>query len=154
LFISPRGYSRAAKSICLSRGEAVFELGAKVPRPGAQFAQRVQNWASMDRDENMKTTIAVSASLFVAFMSAQTHASEAMTGADLQEICTGSTAENKAACRFYVLGIAQGIEAGMAIADGKTKGGRPCVPDNVPGSALELAVKMHLGRLSATESYG
>lgn len=34
---------------------------------------------------------------------------------------------------------------GMGIADGKTQGGRPCVPDDVSASDIELAVKMKLG---------
>jgi hypothetical protein len=49
----------------------------------------------------------------------------AMTAGDLQQICIGSSAESKAACRFYVLGITQGISMGMSIADGKTQGGLP-----------------------------
>src|ERR1700686_4546394 len=69
----------------------------------------------------------------------------AMTAGDLQQICIGSSAESKAACRFYVLGITQGISMGMSIADGKTQGGRPCVPDDLSASAIELAVKMKLG---------
>lgn len=70
---------------------------------------------------------------------------KAMTAGDLQEICIGSSAESKAACRFYVLGITQGISVGMSIADGKTHGGRPCVPNSLSASAIELAVKMKLG---------
>ena len=69
----------------------------------------------------------------------------AMTAGDLQQICIGSSAESKAACRFYLLGITQGISMGMSIADGKTQGGRPCVPDDLSSSAIELAVKMKLG---------
>jgi hypothetical protein len=72
--------------------------------------------------------------------------SEAMTAGDLQQICIGSSAESKAACRFYLLGITQGISMGMSIADGKTQGGRPCVPENLSASAIELAVKMKLGQ--------
>jgi hypothetical protein len=71
---------------------------------------------------------------------------KAMTAGDLQEICIGASAESKAACRFYLLGITQGISLGMAIADGKTQGGRPCVPDNLSDSAIELAVKMKMGQ--------
>lgn len=71
---------------------------------------------------------------------------DAMTGGDLQEICTNQNAENKAACRFYILGITQGISVGMGIAEGKTKGGRPCIPDDISGLTLELAVKMKLGQ--------
>ena len=70
---------------------------------------------------------------------------KAMTAGDLQEICIGSNAESKAACRFYLWGITQGISMGMSIADGKTDGGRPCIPENISASAIELAVKMKLG---------
>ena len=70
---------------------------------------------------------------------------KAMTAGDLQQICIDSSAESKAACRFYLLGIKQGISMGMSIADGKTQGGRPCVPDNLSASAIELAVKLKLG---------
>ncbi len=70
----------------------------------------------------------------------------AMTAGDLQQICVGSSAESKAACRFYLLGITQGISMKMSIADGKTQGGRPCVPDNLSASTIELAVKMKLGQ--------
>jgi len=73
-------------------------------------------------------------------------ADNAMTAGDLQQICLGSNAESKATCRFYILGITQGIDLGMNIADGKTQGGRPCVPENISGSALELAVKMKMGQ--------
>ena len=69
----------------------------------------------------------------------------AMRAGDLQQICIDSSAESKAACRFYLLGITQGISVGMSIADGKTQGGRPCIPDNLSASAIELAVKMKLG---------
>ena len=74
-------------------------------------------------------------------------ADNAMTAGDLQQICLGSNAESKAACRFYILGITQGIDLGMNIADRKTQGGRPCVPENISGSALELAVKMKMGQV-------
>jgi hypothetical protein len=60
---------------------------------------------------------------------------KAMTGGDLQQICIDSSAESKAGCPFYLLGITQGISMGMVIADGKTQGGRPCVPDNLSASA-------------------
>jgi hypothetical protein len=70
----------------------------------------------------------------------------AITAGDLQDICTNPSAESKAACRFYILGVTQGVTMGMSIAAGKTKGGRPCIPDNISASALELAVKMKLGQ--------
>src|SRR6267142_6340712 len=71
---------------------------------------------------------------------------KAMTAGDLQQICIGSSAESKAACRFYLLGIKQGISMGMLIADGKTQGGRPCIPENLSASAIELAIKMKMGQ--------
>ena len=71
---------------------------------------------------------------------------KAMTAEDLREICVGASAESKASCRFYLLGITQGISMGMAIADGKTQGGRPCLPDDLSSSAIELTVKMKLGQ--------
>ena len=71
--------------------------------------------------------------------------SDAMTAGDLQQICLGSSVESNAACRYYILGVAQGIDLGMLIAGGKTKGGRPCVPENISSSALEIAVKARMG---------
>jgi len=70
-----------------------------------------------------------------------------MTGGDLQDICTSSSADGKSACRFYILGITQGLSMGMNIADGKTKGGRPCIPDDTSSQTLELTVKMKLGQI-------
>ena len=69
-----------------------------------------------------------------------------MTAGNLEQICIRSNAESKAACRFYLLGITQGISMGMSIADGKTQGGRPCIPDDLSSSAIELAIKMKLGQ--------
>lgn len=80
--------------------------------------------------------------IFQAYLPAQ---SAEMTVGDLQEICVAYDAESKATCRFYILGITQGIELGIGIADGKTKGGRPCIPDDVPGSTLEFVVKKFIG---------
>ena len=96
----------------------------------------------------MKLLITFSANVCMLLMSASAFAADsAMTAGDLQQICLGSNAESKAACRFYILGISQGIDLGMNIADGKTRGSRPCVPENTSGSALELAVKMKMGEV-------
>lgn len=35
---------------------------------------------------------------------------------------------------------------GMSIADGKTQGRRPCIPDNLSSTAIELAVKIKMGQ--------
>ena len=74
--------------------------------------------------------------LLIASTTANADGSE-MTAGDLQQICTDSKAESKAACSFYILGVVQGVDMGMSIADGKTRGGRPCVPESTPGSALD-----------------
>lgn len=71
---------------------------------------------------------------------------KAMTAGDLQQLCIDSSGESKAACRFYLLGITQGVSLGMNIADGKIQGGRrPCIPDNLSAAAIELTVKMKMG---------
>lgn len=95
----------------------------------------------------MKLLVTLSAYICLHLISASAFAADnAMTAGDLQQICLGSNAESKAACRFYILGITQGIDLGMSIADRKTQGGRPCVPENISGSALELAVKIKMGQ--------
>src|SRR5438552_18768303 len=93
----------------------------------------------------MKLLTTFSAYICVLLISASAFAADnAMTAGDLQQICLGASAESKAACRFYVLGITQGIDLGMHIADGKTQGGRTCVQENISGAALEFAVKMKI----------
>lgn len=69
----------------------------------------------------------------------------AMNVGDLQTICTAPDSESRTACRIYILGITQGINLGLAIADGKTKARRPCIPDDVSSTALEFAVKKAIG---------
>ncbi|HXE67617.1 MAG TPA: Rap1a/Tai family immunity protein [Rhodanobacteraceae bacterium] len=68
-----------------------------------------------------------------------------MTAGDLAGLCSASDAESKLVCHSYILGVTDGIQLGMSIADGKTNGGRPCIPANLSGSALDLAVKEKLG---------
>ncbi len=79
------------------------------------------------------------------FVASPTYA-QAMTAGDLQDVCVASDPGSKMACRFYILGVAQGIDLGMSIADGKTRGGRPCVPEGTSTQALELAIKMKMGQ--------
>jgi hypothetical protein len=72
-------------------------------------------------------------------------ADEPMTAGDLQQICLGADAQSKAACRYYIMGVTEGMRLGMLIADGKTHASRPCLPDDISGSALELVVKVQIG---------
>jgi Rap1a immunity proteins len=76
---------------------------------------------------------------------------EVMTAGDLQQLCAGSDHVSKNVCRVYILGVAQGITLGMNIADGKSHGGRPCVPADTSGESLEQSLKAKLDQhLAAT----
>jgi hypothetical protein len=96
--------------------------------------------------------IALTLIVFATLLGTASAAEEnAMTAGDLQELCSGTDHVSKNACRIYILGIAQGIAVGLQIADGKSTGGRPCVPESVSGDALEQKVKTKLGEdLAAT----
>lgn len=65
-----------------------------------------------------------------------------MTAGDLQQLCLGTDHVSKNACRIYILGVTQGIEVGLATADGK--GRRPCVPGDTSAEALESTLKTKL----------
>ena len=75
---------------------------------------------------------------------------EVMTAGDLQQLCAGSDHVSKNVCRVYILGVAQGITLGMNIADGKSHGGRPCVPADISGESLEQSLKTKLDQHLAT----
>lgn len=92
----------------------------------------------------MQTSFLLSA-LMLSSSAMAADSSDTLTVGDLQQICTGQSAESKAACHFYILGVTQGVTMGISIADGKTNGGRPCIPDNIPADALELTVKSQIG---------
>lgn len=68
-----------------------------------------------------------------------------MTAGDLQQICSSQNRDVDAPCRFYIMGIVQGITIGLGMADGKVAPGRPCIPDDLEDSKLETLVKAHLG---------
>ena len=95
----------------------------------------------------MKIFAAILLTIFVWLVADADGASaQEMTAGDLQKICIASDAQSKSACQFYIFGVAQGINLGMSIADGKTSGGRPCVPSGMDSAAIELAVKMKMGQ--------
>ena len=75
---------------------------------------------------------------------------EVMTAGDLQQLCAGSDHVSKNVCRVYILGVTQGITLGMSIADGKSRGGRPCVPAETSGESLEQSLKAKLDQDLAT----
>jgi hypothetical protein len=96
--------------------------------------------------------IALTFLVFAALLGTASASEEnAMTAGDLHELCNGTDHVSRNACRIYILGITQGIAVGLQIADGKTGGGRPCVPQSVSGDALEQKVKTRLeAELAAT----
>jgi hypothetical protein len=89
--------------------------------------------------------IALTLIVFATLLDAASASEEnAMTAGDLHELCSGTDHVSKNACRIYILGITQGIAVGLQIAEGKSSGGRPCVPQSVSGDALEQKVKAKL----------
>ncbi|HWG87791.1 MAG TPA: Rap1a/Tai family immunity protein [Candidatus Acidoferrales bacterium] len=68
-----------------------------------------------------------------------------ITASDLQQICSSQNRDADAPCRFYIMGIVQGITIGLGMADGKVALGRPCIPDDMQVSKLETLIKAKLG---------
>jgi hypothetical protein len=77
---------------------------------------------------------------------------EQMTAGDLLQMCTSSNDSQKAACSFYIWGIAEG--ATLAANTERNKAGefvevkekQICLPDDFSKSAMELVVRMSLGQ--------
>src|SRR6185312_3292385 len=78
-------------------------------------------------------------------MRSQAANAKEMTASDLQQVCSSQNPDVDAPCRFYIMGILQGVTIGIAMADGQVTGGRPCIPDNVQDTTLERVVKAKLG---------
>jgi hypothetical protein len=66
-----------------------------------------------------------------------------MTVGDLQEFCTASDAGGKAACQFFIFGVAMGVRLAAATLGDKT---HYCIPDDLSSAAMELAVKLAIGQ--------
>jgi hypothetical protein len=95
--------------------------------------------------------IAIVLTLLAALASSATASEQqVMTAGDLQQLCAGSDHVSVNVCRVYILGVTQGITLGMRIADGKTRGGRPCVPAEISGESLEESLKAKLDKHLAT----
>ena len=90
------------------------------------------------------TTLTIIGALLAA--AAGSSREQVMTAGDLQELCAGTDHVSRNVCRTYILGVTQGIAVGMNIADGKTRGGRPCVPENVSGERLEQTLTARLDK--------
>jgi hypothetical protein len=97
----------------------------------------------------MKSVAMVPILIGVLLSTAASSAEQVMSAGDLQQLCAGSDHVSVNVCRVYILGVTEGIALGMNIAAGKTAGGRPCVPRDISGDALELVVKTKLDTLSS-----
>jgi len=70
---------------------------------------------------------------------------------DLYKICTSSNEADKAACRFYILGVFEGAQMVGATVQDKTgkfqeaKDKRFCVPEGLSSEAMELTIKTKMG---------
>jgi hypothetical protein len=97
----------------------------------------------------MKSIAIVSALMGALLVTAASSAEQVMTAGDLQQLCAGTDHVSVNVCRVYILGVTEGITLGMNITAGKTPGGRPCVPKDISGDALQLALKKKLEALSS-----
>jgi hypothetical protein len=68
----------------------------------------------------------------------------AMTAGDLHQLCLGADHVSRNACRIYILGVTQGLQVGLDIADGRLHAARPCVPGDTSAEALETLLKRKL----------
>jgi Rap1a immunity proteins len=95
-------------------------------------------------------SIAIAATLLAALLtSAASSEQPAMTAGDLGQLCTGTDHVSRNACRIYILGVTQGIDLGLSMADGKLPGGRPCVPPGMSAEQLELTLKKKLAAVDS-----
>jgi Rap1a immunity proteins len=97
----------------------------------------------------MRTIAIVSALIGALLGNAAWSAEPVMTAGDLQQLCTGTDHVSVNVCRVYILGVTEGITLGVNIAAGKAQGARPCVPQDMSGDALELALKKKLEALTS-----
>lgn len=94
----------------------------------------------------------ITCALLAGAASAELQEQPAMTAGDLQQLCLGSDHVSRNACRIYILGVTQGVEVGLAIADGKLQGGRPCVPADISAETLESTLKSSLAQSLAASA--
>ncbi|GAC1663810.1 MAG: hypothetical protein PVS2B3_17230 [Steroidobacteraceae bacterium] len=95
-------------------------------------------------------SLAIVPALMGALLSTTVSSAEpVMRAGDLQQLCAGTDHVSVNVCRVYILGVTEGMSLGMSIAAGKPPAGRPCVPKDISGEALERAVKNRLEALSS-----
>ena len=99
----------------------------------------------------MKTPLLAltAAALLLANVAASAAEDNAISAGDLQQLCHGSDTTSKNVCRVFIVGVVQGIQLGLDIADHHAA--RACVPGTMSASGLESAVKTQLDqKLQAT----
>lgn len=99
----------------------------------------------------MKTPLlALTATAFLLASVAATAADDnAITAGDLQQLCHGSDTTSKNVCRVFIVGVVQGIQLGLDMAD--RQAARACLPGTMSAAGLESAVKTQLDqKLQAT----
>ena len=68
---------------------------------------------------------------------------EQMTIGDLRTICAGTDEGTQNACRFYILGVTEGLGLGAVMARANSK--VLCVPEGVSGAAMVFLLKVKMG---------
>ena len=66
-----------------------------------------------------------------------------MTVEDLQKLCTAKDDYGKAACRFFIYGVAQGVRLESALVKDRT---HFCIPDDSSMDEMLFKVKMKIGQ--------
>ena len=65
-----------------------------------------------------------------------------LTVADLYSFCTSKDVSVHNSCKFYILGIFEGVQVASGVLNDKT---HFCVPEQLSSSAMELVVRKDMG---------
>lgn len=97
------------------------------------------------RNQRLKETLALIRAIVVAFAAFGVvfpASADEMKVDDLKTLCTGADEVSKAACKFYILGVADGIGgANAATSQHKSL----CLSDGISGPAMTFFVKKSIG---------
>ena len=96
-------------------------------RGRAATSERAQEPQTEGRSHDQQTLHRRRRRVRVAHCGARASEAQSMTVGDLQEFCTASDDGSKAACRFFIFGVAQGVRLAAAALGEKT---HYCFPDD------------------------
>lgn len=88
----------------------------------------------------MRTMLRCCVLLLVAACS--TANAEQMTVADLYGFCTSKDGTVHNACKFYILGVFEGVQVAAGVVEDKT---HFCVPEELSSTAMEMIVRKDIG---------